>query len=193
MRIGKKTSKEVTFKPEVTEGVKRLICTCKGVISHTPSGPFVDTLSDIPRGEIPSSPPNAPLLSQVQSAGANTVAGDICVAVSSTSSARHPPSSFSLRDDLACGLVSSEKNTSSSSGDNVFVRISIDGVDWPTSRFFQVAPGWRTHVKVFPLVCMSPSPSVIPTFALPLARVMALGTTASSVHPTISTGVFGNS
>ncbi|VDO07248.1 unnamed protein product [Rodentolepis nana] len=193
MRIGKKTSKEVIFKPEVTEGVTRLICTCKGVISHTPSGAFVDTLSDIPRGEIPSSPPNAPLLSQTQSVAANSVAGDTCVAVSSTSSARHPSSSFSLRDDLACGLVSSEKNTTSSSGDNVFVRISIDGVDWPTSRFFQVAPGWRTHVKVFPLVCMSPSPSVIPTFALPLARVMALGTTAPSVHPTISTGVFGNS
>ena len=54
--------------------------------------------------------------------------------------------------------------------------VSIDGVDWPTSRFFQVAPGWRTHVKVFPLVCMSPifnsSYPSAPAFALPLANFM---------------------
>lgn len=122
MRIGKKTSKEVTFKPDLTEGVTRLICTCKGVISHTPSGPFVDALNDISRGEIPSSPPNAPPLSQIQCTTANTIVGDTSVAISSTSSVRNPSASFSLRDDLACGLVSSEKNSSSSSGDHVFVR-----------------------------------------------------------------------
>ncbi|VDL24395.1 unnamed protein product [Hymenolepis diminuta] len=194
MRIGKKTSKEVTFKPDLTEGVTRLICTCKGVISHIPSGPFVDVLNDISRGEIPSSPPNASPLSQIQCTAANTIVGDTSVAISSTSSIRNPSASFSLRDDLACGLVSSEKNSSSSSGDHVFVRISIDGVDWPTSRFFQVAPGWRTHVKVFPLVCMSLPPSANPTLALPLGKVMALGTTGPSVHPsTTSTGVFGTS
>lgn len=72
-----------------------------------------------------------------------------------------------------------------------FILVSIDGVDWPTSRFFQVAPGWRTHVKVFPLVCMSPPSSANPTFALPLAKVMTLG--VSSVHAPAPAGVLGAS
>ncbi|KAM7535295.1 hypothetical protein Aperf_G00000101991 [Anoplocephala perfoliata] len=197
MRIGKKAGKEVTFKPDLTEGVTRLICTCKGVISHTPSGPFADAISDIPRGEFVPSSPNASLLPLTQPAysSVGTAATNIAVTgetniTASTSSSRHTSASFSLRDDLGCGLVSSEKNSSSSS-DQIFIRISIDGVDWPTSRFFQVAPGWRTHVKVFPLVCMSPPSSANPTFALPLAKVMTLG--VSSVHPPTSAGVPGAS
>lgn len=128
MRIGKKTSKEVAFKPDLTEGVTRLICTCKGVISHTPIGPFADTTSDIPRGEFAASSLNASLLSPTQAAhssigtAATNVAatGETNVAASS-SSGRHASASFSLRDDLGCGLVSSEKNSSSSS-DHIFIR-----------------------------------------------------------------------
>lgn len=121
MRIGKKTSKEVAFKPDLTEGVTRLICTCKGVISHTPSGPFSDAHNDIPRGEIHSSPPNAPTLSQFSSSVAHAVTGDANIVLPPTvSSSKHS----SLRDDLACGLVSSEKNTSSSS-DHVFIRSKL--------------------------------------------------------------------
>ncbi|KAL5967381.1 Phosphofurin acidic cluster sorting protein 1 [Taenia solium] len=170
MRIGKKTSKEVTFKPDLIEGVTRLICTCKGVISHASS---VAEPTDAPVGRcVDIAPPSSssPMHQQLSLPSPHLSAGEVAAAVAESTVVRHPPTSFSVRDDLSCGLIIPGQSASSS-GDHVFVRISIDGVDWPTSRFFQVAPGWRTHVKVFPLVCMSPLPSS-PAFALPLAKVM---------------------
>ncbi|KAL5108591.1 Phosphofurin acidic cluster sorting protein 1 [Taenia crassiceps] len=170
MRIGKKTSKEVTFKPDLIEGVTRLICTCKGVISHTTS--VVEPI-DAPVGrcvDIAPPPSSSPMHQQSSLPPPHLLAGEMVAAVAENTTVRHPSTSFSVRDDLSCGLVIPGQSASSS-GDHVFVRISIDGVDWPTSRFFQVAPGWRTHVKVFPLVCMSPFPSS-PAFALPIAKVM---------------------
>uniref|UniRef100_A0A0R3WJM5 SH3 domain-containing protein n=1 Tax=Hydatigena taeniaeformis TaxID=6205 RepID=A0A0R3WJM5_HYDTA len=175
MRIGKKTSKEVTFKSDLIEGVTRLICTCKGTIPHVSS--VVETaeagLSLAPIGrcsEIASLPPSSPMHHQQSLPPPHLAAGELVTTVAEGTSSRYSSTSFSVRDDLSCGLAIPGQSASSS-GDHVFVRISIDGVDWPTSRFFQVAPGWRTHVKVFPLVCMSPLPSS-PAFALPLAKVM---------------------
>ncbi|EUB61054.1 Phosphofurin acidic cluster sorting protein [Echinococcus granulosus] len=186
MRIGKKTSKEVTFKPDLIEGVTRLICTCKGIASHASvaAESMEAGLGLTPVGrcaDIAPPPPSSPKHHQLSLPPPHLSTGEAAAAVGESTAFCHPSTSFSVRDDLSCGLIVPGQSTSSS-GDHVFVRISIDGVDWPTSRFFQVAPGWRTHVKVFPLVCMSPLPSS-PAFALPLAKVM-VGLSGHAPPPT---------
>ncbi|VDD80675.1 unnamed protein product [Mesocestoides corti] len=184
MRIGKKTAKEVVFKPELTDGVTRLICTCKGVIYHThecESGTAAATRLGHPAAA------EAALSGPMVVVEGSTARPDACVPRST--------SHFSPKDDLGCGLVTTPTPNASgqtvTSGDQVFVRVSIDGVDWPTSRFFQVAPGWRTHVKTFPLVCMSPCPPASPplaqAFALPLAQAML--STGHVHHPMTAVGV----
>lgn len=121
MRIGKKTSKEVTFKPDLIEGVTRLICTCKGVISHASS---VAEPTDAPVGRcIDIAPPSSssPLHQQSSLPPPHLSAGELAPAVVESTVVRHPFASSSVRDDLSYGFVIPGQSASSS-GDQVFVR-----------------------------------------------------------------------
>ena len=126
MRIGKKTSKEVAFKRELIESVTRLICTCKGVISHAELPE-----ASVSRGtELASPPPRTPSTqvppppAPVQSISSAAMAGEGSSG-SGSATFRHTSASFSLRDELNCAMVGSSGQSvphSSSSGDQVFVR-----------------------------------------------------------------------
>jgi PACS-1 cytosolic sorting protein len=39
----------------------------------------------------------------------------------------------------------------------VMCAVSIDGVEWPGVKFFQVSAQWQTHVKYLPVLVFGPS------------------------------------
>ncbi|VDL94455.1 unnamed protein product [Schistocephalus solidus] len=180
MRIGKRT-KEVLFRPEVSEGLTRLICTCKaaphlagGSEGVAPVGARLGhSLSLLePSGASVASPgPSASVVGRSDSV-TNSVAGTGNITGSkSLKSSDHPPVSVSKADDISVSSIFSAAQTS----ENLVIRVCIDGVEWPTTKFFQVSPCWRTHVRIFPLVTISPLDDClsVANFSLPVANLFS--------------------
>ncbi len=138
MRIGKKT-KEVLFKPEVTEGLTRLICTCKGVASQgAPQDPegtpiaspgYHSSVSTATAGRsISITNTSARLghsfsLLETGSGGGEASANASAVARSESCAPRQISLSGATKDDLSCGLSPGPVVSSSqSSSDQCAVR-----------------------------------------------------------------------
>lgn len=188
MRIGKRT-KEVLFRPEVSEGLTRLICTCKaaphlagGSEGVAPVGARLGhSLSLLePSGASVASPgPSASVVGRSDSV-TNSVAGTGNITGSkSLKSSDHPPVSVSKADDISVSSIFSAAQTS----ENLVIRVCIDGVEWPTTKFFQVSPCWRTHVRIFPLVTISPLDDClsVANFSLPVANLFSCA--SSTISP----------
>ncbi|VDN33490.1 unnamed protein product [Dibothriocephalus latus] len=90
----------------------------------------------------------------------------------------HAAVSVNKADDISMSSIFSASQAS----ENLVIRVCIDGVEWPTTKFFQVSPCWRTHVRIFPLVTISPlddCPSVA-NFALPVANLLSCSSSTTS-------------
>nr|VZI52734.1 unnamed protein product [Spirometra erinaceieuropaei] len=189
MRIGKRT-KEVLFRPEVSEGLTRLICTCKAA-PHLAGGSEGVTAVGARLGHSMSllePPPGASGISPGHPASVvgrsdsvnvpSTGPGNVMVPKSHKSS-DHAPMNVSKTDDVSA-MTSIFSATQAS--ENLVVRVCIDGVEWPTTKFFQVSPCWRTHVRIFPLVTISPLDDClsVANFALPVANLLSCASSTTS-------------
>ncbi|BHF71258.1 Phosphofurin acidic cluster sorting protein 1 [Sparganum proliferum] len=188
MRIGKRT-KEVLFRPEVSEGLTRLICTCKaaphlagGSEGVAPVGARLGHSMSLlePPGASGISPGHpASVVGRSDSVNVpSTGPGNVMVSKSHKSS-DHAPVNVSKTDDLS-SMTSIFSATQAS--ENLVVRVCIDGVEWPTTKFFQVSPCWRTHVRIFPLVTISPLDDClsVANFALPVANLLSCASSTTS-------------